>query len=180
MKRKPALIAAFLTTFVIAVAMILVGANAIFNPNSVPVSTSPTSVSANDSSGIVEVSASTSSGQVQQLQDLITQYQQREQQYQQREQQYQTAVKRRYHAGSRAAVPAPTASANRTYQDWPEWPNLDPTPLWRLTFPQKYKAYYEKQTFSFTSKGMDYRCQPGRIFLRLGRIWPFRKTGSRY
>ena len=89
MKRKPALIAAFLTTFVIAIAMILVGANAIFNPNSVPVSTSPTSVNTNDSSGVVEVSASTGASQVQQLQDLITQYQQREQQYQQREQQYQ-------------------------------------------------------------------------------------------
>jgi septal ring factor EnvC (AmiA/AmiB activator) len=89
MKRKPALIAAFLTTFVIAIAMILVGANALFNPNSVPVSASPTSVSANGSSGVVEVSANTGGNQLQQLQDLIAQYQSREQQYQQREQQLQ-------------------------------------------------------------------------------------------
>jgi len=89
-KRKPALIAAFLTTLVIAVAMVLVGANAIFNPNSVPVSASPTSVSANDpSGGVVAVSANTTGSQVQQLQDLLAQYQAREQQYQQREQQYQ-------------------------------------------------------------------------------------------
>jgi uncharacterized protein YlxW (UPF0749 family) len=89
MKRKPALLAAFLTTFVIAIAMVLVGTNAFFNPNSIPVSASPTSVSANNASGVVEVSASTGSSQVQQLQNLIKQYQQREQQYQQREQQYQ-------------------------------------------------------------------------------------------
>ena len=89
MKRKPALIAAFVTTFVIAIAMVLVGANALFNPNSVPVSASPTSTSANDSSGVVAVSANTTVNQLQQMQELITQYQQREKQYQQREQQYQ-------------------------------------------------------------------------------------------
>jgi TolA-binding protein len=90
MKRKPALIAAFLTTFVIAIVMVLVGANALFNPNSVPVSTSPTAVSASDpGGGVVAVSASTTSDQIQQLNTLIAQYQQREQQYQQREQQYQ-------------------------------------------------------------------------------------------
>ena len=89
MKRKPALIAAFLTTFVIAIAMVLVGANAFFNPNSVPVSASPASASTDSSSGVVAVSASTGGDQVQQLKDLVAQYQSREQQYQQREQQYQ-------------------------------------------------------------------------------------------
>ena len=89
MKRKPALIAAFLTTLVIAVAMVLVGANAFLNPNSVPVSTTPASASANSPSEVVAVSANTGGDQVQQLKDLIAQYQSREQQYQQREQQYQ-------------------------------------------------------------------------------------------
>lgn len=92
MKRKPALLAAFLTTFVIAIAMVLVGTNAFFNPNSIPVSASPTSVSANNASGVVEVSASTGSSQVQQLQNLIKQYQQREQQYQQQLNNAQTQV----------------------------------------------------------------------------------------
>ena len=45
--------------------------------------------SANDSSGVVAVSANTTVNQLQQMQELITQYQQREKQYQQREQQYQ-------------------------------------------------------------------------------------------
>ena len=89
MKRKPALIAAFLTTLVIAIVMVLVGANALFNPNSIPVSASPTSVAASDNGGVVAVSANTTTDQVQQLNALIAQYQAREQQYQQREQQYQ-------------------------------------------------------------------------------------------
>jgi len=89
MKRKPALIAAFLTTLVIAIVMVLVGANALFNPNSIPVSAAPTTVAASDTGGVVAVSANTTTDQVQQLNALIAQYQAREQQYQQREQQYQ-------------------------------------------------------------------------------------------
>ena len=94
MKKKPALIAAFITTFVIAAAMLLVGFSAFFNPDSVPVSNSPTSAVSADPAGtttnISAVSANTSSDQLKQLQDLIAQYQQREQQYQQQEQQLQT------------------------------------------------------------------------------------------
>jgi septal ring factor EnvC (AmiA/AmiB activator) len=93
MKKKPALIAAFLTTFVIAAAMLLVGFSAFFNPDSVPVSNSPDSAASaapvGTTANISAVSASAATDQVKQLQDLIAQYQQREQQYQQQEKQLQ-------------------------------------------------------------------------------------------
>lgn len=85
MNKKPALIAAFLTTAVIAVAMLMIGISAYINPDSVPVSSSPAAAN----SSIVLAS---SSDQVSQLQALVAQYQAREQQYQAREQQYQTQL----------------------------------------------------------------------------------------
>ena len=101
MKKKPAIIAAFVTTLIIAVAMLMVGINAFYNPNTVPVSnpqaaTDPALSAASDPN-IAVVSASTSSGtttsdQVKQLQSLVAQYQQQAQQYQQQLQQLQTQL----------------------------------------------------------------------------------------
>ncbi len=88
MKKKPAIIAAFITTLVIGAAMLLVGMNAFYNPNAVPVSNSPTdpALSAATDPNIAAVSASTSgtsaSDQVKQLQSLVAQYQQQVQQLQ--------------------------------------------------------------------------------------------------
>ena len=76
MKRQiPALLAVFLITGFMTLTMSVVGVNALFNKNSVPVanSTVPDSQQA----------------QIAQLQDLVKQYQAREAQYQQREQEYQ-------------------------------------------------------------------------------------------
>lgn len=77
MNKKPALIAAFLTTAVVAVAMFVIGASALFNPNSIPV------VNADSSSGsTAAVSVPASADQIAQLQNLVAQYQSREKQYQ--------------------------------------------------------------------------------------------------
>ncbi len=86
MNKKPALIAAFLTTALVAMAMLMIGMNAYFNPDSVPVA-SAAATGAN-----VEVAQAASSEQVAQLQALVAQYQAREQQYQAREQQYQSQL----------------------------------------------------------------------------------------
>lgn len=75
MKRKQALIAAALMTVVVALSLLAVGVNAALNPNSVPVSNSPTTALA--------VSSTSAEGQINQLKSLITQYQAREKQYQQ-------------------------------------------------------------------------------------------------
>jgi peptidoglycan hydrolase CwlO-like protein len=95
MKKKPAIIAAFVTTLVIAVAMLLVGMNAFYNPNTVPVSNSPATtdpaLSVASAANIAPISASTGS-QVQQLQATIAQYQQRDQQWQQQVQQLQAQL----------------------------------------------------------------------------------------
>jgi septal ring factor EnvC (AmiA/AmiB activator) len=95
MKKKPAIIAAFITTLVIAVAMLLMGMNAIYNPNTVPVSNAPATVdpaiNAASAANIAPVSANTSDT-VQQLQNLISQYQQRDQQYQQQVQTLQSQL----------------------------------------------------------------------------------------
>ncbi len=78
MKRITAIIAAAVVTALIAFGMLVVGASAIFNPNSVPVSDSPVSSAA--------VSNTTTDPQAQaeisRLQSLVSQYQNREQQYQ--------------------------------------------------------------------------------------------------
>jgi hypothetical protein len=83
-KQLPALIAAFLMTGFITLVMVVTSANALLNQNAVDPSSSASTVSA--------ASASTTSldqAQIQQLQDRIKEYTQREQQYQQRELQYQ-------------------------------------------------------------------------------------------
>jgi TolA-binding protein len=86
MKHLPAFIAAFIITAIVACAMLAIGANALINKNTVPVSNAP----ANSSSGVVPVSSTDNStqannatqAQIQQLQSLISQYQARDQQYQ--------------------------------------------------------------------------------------------------
>ena len=78
MKRLQALIAATITTALIGFGVLVIGADAASNPNIVPVSNSPVEAST--------VSTGTASTQVQaeldQLQNLINQYQDREKQYQ--------------------------------------------------------------------------------------------------
>lgn len=80
MKRLPAILAALLITACLGLGMLAVGANALFNKNSVSVTQASTGMPA---------SANAAGLSNQQLQELIAQYQAREQQYQQREQQYQ-------------------------------------------------------------------------------------------
>ena len=92
MKKKPALIAAFLTTVIIAVAMVLVGASAFYNPNSLPISNSRAQASAGGSNASANAAISTADQEIQQLKDLVSQYQQRDQQYQQRDKQYQSQI----------------------------------------------------------------------------------------
>jgi uncharacterized protein with von Willebrand factor type A (vWA) domain len=81
MKIVPALLAAFLITAVVGAAMLVVGGNALFNQNTIPVTNSPQSVSA-EASGPVQGGQQAESQQIQQLQNLVQQYQQREKQYQ--------------------------------------------------------------------------------------------------
>jgi hypothetical protein len=77
MKRKQALIAAALMTALVAFGLVAVGVNAAINPNSVPVSNSPSTDLA------ASVSSTSAEGQINQLKTLISQYQAREKQYQQ-------------------------------------------------------------------------------------------------
>ncbi len=77
-KRLPALLAAFVITAFITLAMGAVSVSALFNPNGVAVSNKP---------GVSQAQASAPSSaleqaQIQQLQGRIQEYQQREQQYQ--------------------------------------------------------------------------------------------------
>jgi len=74
-KQIPAIIASLLITLVIAMGMFVMGGDAILNPNGVPVQNAPGAVTTVDPS-------STTQAQLQQLQSLVAQYQQREQQYQ--------------------------------------------------------------------------------------------------
>lgn len=78
MKSFSALIAAFIMTGIIGFAMFSIGANALTNKNTIPVTNSPASasVSANSTQG-------SSQDQLQQMQNLVNQYQSRDQQYQQ-------------------------------------------------------------------------------------------------
>jgi predicted Rossmann fold nucleotide-binding protein DprA/Smf involved in DNA uptake len=76
MKRLEAIIAAAIITGVVALCMLLIGVNALLNPNSVPVSDSPVTTALNSTSTTVDPA------QVTQLQSLVTQYQSREKQYQ--------------------------------------------------------------------------------------------------
>lgn len=87
MKTIPALIAAFGITAVVAVAMLLIGANALFNPNAVQILNSPNKAAA---ASVVDAASSTTSTvntsaiaqQNAQLHALVKQYQDREKQYQ--------------------------------------------------------------------------------------------------
>jgi len=84
MKRLQGFIAATFITAIVAVGMVGIGANALSNPNSVAVSDSPaqaaqaTQATQASSKAVSEQTAA----QIDQLQNLIKQYQSREQQYQ--------------------------------------------------------------------------------------------------
>ena len=82
-KRIAALVAAILSTACIGIAILAVGGAALFNPNGTAAAQSPAQAST------VAASSGSSQDQVQQLQALLAQYQDREQQYQAREQQLQ-------------------------------------------------------------------------------------------
>ncbi len=76
MKKLPAILASLAITAVIAIAMLAIGTNALLNPNSVPV------VNAASDATATSAVQSTTSLQADQLQSLISQYQDREKQYQ--------------------------------------------------------------------------------------------------
>ncbi len=89
MKPLPAILASLAITAVIAIGMLVIGANALLNPNTVPVANA--SNSAATSGGVAAVSdpsvvstpnGATSDQQIAQLQALVKQYQDREAQYQ--------------------------------------------------------------------------------------------------
>jgi septal ring factor EnvC (AmiA/AmiB activator) len=88
MKSLPAILFALAITAIIGVSMIVIGGNALFNANTVPVASSQNTAdnSANTSNIAVVDTSSTSSSvdaqQVSQMQSLIAQYQQREKAYQ--------------------------------------------------------------------------------------------------
>jgi flagellar motor protein MotB len=91
MKTLPAILFALGVTAVVAVAMVIIGSNALVNPNTVPVTNAPSSnvaaASYTSSSQAGDPPSSTSaqsaqSTQLAQLQALVTQYQSRETQYQ--------------------------------------------------------------------------------------------------
>lgn len=89
-KKIIAFVVAFVITGIVAVSMLVVGVNAAFNKNSVPVSNSP----AQAQSALPGSVSSTLSpqDQIAQLQNLVNQYQAREQQYQAQLQNAQTQV----------------------------------------------------------------------------------------
>jgi peptidoglycan hydrolase CwlO-like protein len=88
LKKLAALLTAGFVTSLIAFGMLLIGLNAFFNPNSVPASDS-----ANDPAGVTDVATTDAQTQINQLQSLIAQYQDREKQYQAQIQQYQNREK---------------------------------------------------------------------------------------
>lgn len=75
-KKIPALLAAFLITICVGLGMLAVSGSAYFNKNGIPVVDSPISATA------TAAAVSAQEAQIQQLQDLVNQYQAREQQYQ--------------------------------------------------------------------------------------------------
>lgn len=79
MKRIQAIIAATIVTGIIAVGMLAVGINAVFNPNTVPVSDSPAQAPAASNVTATDPQAQ---GEINRLQSLVSQYQSREKQYQ--------------------------------------------------------------------------------------------------
>lgn len=82
MKRQiPAIVATFLITGFMTLALSVVGVNAMYNKATLDASTSQVTLTSN-----------VKQEQIVQLEALINQYQQREAQYQQREQQYQQQI----------------------------------------------------------------------------------------
>ncbi len=80
MKKLIAILTAAIITSLVALAMLVVGANAMMNPNSVPVSDSPNAPAAvTQPATTVDPQAV---NQINQLKSLVAQYQSREQQYQ--------------------------------------------------------------------------------------------------
>jgi peptidoglycan hydrolase CwlO-like protein len=91
MKRLQGIIAATIVTIIISLGMVVIGADAATNVNSVPVSNSPAAASlasatANTSAQAAQDAQSAQltamQAQIDQLQNLVKQYQSREQQYQ--------------------------------------------------------------------------------------------------
>lgn len=78
MKRLPALIAAFIITGILGFAMFTIGANAMSNKNTVPTLNQP----GGSSTATTSSAQNTSQAQLQQYQNLISQYQARDKQYQ--------------------------------------------------------------------------------------------------
>jgi uncharacterized protein HemX len=81
MKRLEAIIAAAIITGVVALSMLLIGINALINPNSVAVSDSPASTAVSAATPNV-TTPGVDQAQIAQWQNLIAQYQGREKQYQ--------------------------------------------------------------------------------------------------
>jgi TolA-binding protein len=85
MKKLPAIIAAFTVTGLVALAMLLVGANAFFNPNGVAAASDPGSAQ--------QIAVTGGDAQtIAQLQARIQEYQAREKQYQQQLDQARTQL----------------------------------------------------------------------------------------
>lgn len=85
MKKAPALIAAFITTLLVGVIMVAVGANALLNPNSVAAANTPGQVQTVTQPSTTDPAAQNSAAaqaQIQQLQQRVAEYQAREKQYQ--------------------------------------------------------------------------------------------------
>jgi uncharacterized phage infection (PIP) family protein YhgE len=92
MNRLKAIIAALVITTLVACAMLAIGANAMLNPNGVPINDAPISESVSSSTTNNAAASDAASAQINQLQNLVKQYQAREKQYQDREQQYQSQL----------------------------------------------------------------------------------------
>ncbi len=92
MKKISAIIAATIITAIVGFGMLIVGANAIFNPNSVPVSNTPANSQADPPATVGSAPSGDAQAQIAQLQNLVQQYQGREKQYQSQIAQYQSQV----------------------------------------------------------------------------------------
>ncbi len=87
MKTLPAILFALGITAIVAVVMVVIGSNALVNPNTVPTTNSPSSsgvaaASYSSNSQPADPPSASQNAQIQQLQALVTQYQDREKQYQ--------------------------------------------------------------------------------------------------
>lgn len=80
MKRVVAVITAAVITLIVGLGMLVVGVNAVLNPNSIPITNSPAEASAINNSPVS--TDANSQAQIAQLQSLVVQYQNREKQYQ--------------------------------------------------------------------------------------------------